>query len=134
MVQVGERRHGIGFCVVSTAAPYALEVFGLNGLLAAALWTTGVAAPPALAAEAPRFVESCAILVERQPARPGATYGLALSLHTFRGARWSQEEVHAAALESAGLLAQCGVELSRAELCVIDAPRGFHFYFTPVSR
>ena len=110
------------------------ELFRLNGLLAAALWTTGVAASPALPAEVPRVVESCAVLVERQPVRRGANYWLALSLHTFRGARWSQEEVSAAGRESVALLAQCDVELSRLELCTIEAPRGFHFYFTPLAR
>lgn len=36
--------------------------------------------------------------------------------------------------EAAGLLRQCGVALSRAELRVVQAPRRFHVYFTPVSR
>lgn len=106
----------------------------MSRFLAVAIWTMGLAATPALAAEEISTVESCTNSVERQPAKPGATYALALSLYTFRGGRWSQEEVHAAALEAAGLLAQCGVELSRAELCVIEAPRGFHFFFTPASR
>ncbi len=40
----------------------------------------------------------------------------------------------AAGRESAGLLAQCGVDVSDAELCVLNAPRRFHFYSTATAR
>lgn len=39
-----------------------------------------------------------------------------------------------AAREAARLLTQCGVQLARAELHVLEASRAFHFYSTPVSR
>mgnify|MGYP003694554987 CR=1 FL=1 len=64
----------------------------------------------------------------------GASHALSISLHTFAGSRWSQKEIRAAVVDATGLLAQCGVILSRAELCVVEAPRRFHFYSTPVSR
>jgi len=65
---------------------------------------------------------------------PGATHRLRLWLHVFSGGRWSQEALGAALLESAALLRQCGIALSRAQLRVVQAPRRFHVYFTPVSR
>ncbi|HEX6320145.1 MAG TPA: hypothetical protein VFZ84_14925 [Burkholderiales bacterium] len=64
----------------------------------------------------------------------GASHTLRLALHVFRGGRWTPEEVGEAVLEAAGLLRQCGVALSAAELRVVQAPRRFHDYFTPVSR
>jgi hypothetical protein len=64
----------------------------------------------------------------------GASHKLRLSVHVFRGGRWSQEEVAAAVRGAGALLRQCGVALSRAELRVVEAPRRFHGYFTPVSR
>ncbi|MGH8668064.1 MAG: hypothetical protein ACREUN_02340 [Burkholderiales bacterium] len=63
-----------------------------------------------------------------------AALRLRLALHVFRGGRWSQEEVAALVREAAGPLRQCGVALARAELRVVQAPRRFHVYFTPVSR
>jgi len=75
-------------------------------------------------------------VVERRelPARHTGSRALRLSLHVFRGGRWSPEEAEAAVLEAAGLLRQCGVALSRAELRVVQAPGRFRVYFTPVSR
>jgi hypothetical protein len=75
-------------------------------------------------------------VVERRelPARHTGSHALRLSLHVFRGGRWSPEEAEAAMLEAAGLLRQCGVALSRAELRVVQAPGRFRVYFTPVSR
>ena len=43
-------------------------------------------------------------------------------------------EILPAVIESVRLLAPCGVALTRADLQVLEAPREFHFYFTPVSR
>src|SRR5687767_10268464 len=68
------------------------------------------------------------------PVRHAGSHALQLSLHVFRGGRWSPEEAEAAVLEAAGLLRQCGVALSRAELRVVQAPRRFRVYFTPASR
>jgi len=65
---------------------------------------------------------------------PTASHRLRLSLYTFRGGRWSQEEIAAAVTESGRLLAQCGVALARAQLHVVQAPRRFQVYATPVSR
>ena len=59
-----------------------------------------------------------------------------LTLHAYRfvGSRWRSEDIASALPRAAGLLAQCGVAVERAELTGIEAPRRFHFYFTPVSR
>ncbi|MCC6194697.1 MAG: hypothetical protein IT518_09545, partial [Burkholderiales bacterium] len=32
------------------------------------------------------------------------------------------------------LLAQCGIDLARIQMCVVDAPPRYRFYSTPVSR
>jgi hypothetical protein len=90
------------------------------------------AGTPAFADEEIRVVETREVPVEKPG--PGASHGLRLSLHLFRSGRWEGEKVAAAVLEAAGLLSQCGIALSRAELRVVQAPRRFHVYFTPVSR
>jgi hypothetical protein len=67
-------------------------------------------------------------------AAAGASHKLRLSLNVFRGGRWSEHDVATAVEEAADLLSQCRVGLSGAELRVVQAPRRFHDYFTPVSR
>ena len=98
---------------------------------AALLLAPGVAAQ---AAEPARVVETRALSRQLLPAAPGATHELRLSLHAFRGSHWTQQEIEPAVLEAARLLAQCGVALAGAELRLLEAPRRFHFYSTPVSR
>jgi len=98
---------------------------------AALLLAPGVAAR---AAEPARVVETRALSWQLLPAAPGATHELRLSLHAFRGSLWTQQEIEPAVLDAARLLAQCGVALAGAELRLLEAPRRFHFYSTPVSR
>jgi hypothetical protein len=100
--------------------------------VAALLLVVGAAAAPA--AEPVRVVETRAVPKEELPVVRGATHDLQLSLYTFQGARWVPHEILAAVLNSVRVLAQCGVALAGAELRLLDAPRRFHFYFTPVSR
>jgi len=98
---------------------------------AALVLASGVAAQ---SAEPARVVETRALSGQPLPALPGATHELRLSLHAFRGSHWTQQEIEPAVLEAARLLAQCGVALAGAELRLLEAPRRFHFYSTPVSR
>ena len=91
-----------------------------------------LAAIPVFGGEALHIIETRELRLAEAAA--GASHTLRLALHVFRGGRWSQEEVAAAVLEAAGLLRQCGVALSGAELRLVHAPRRFHDYFTPVSR
>ena len=107
------------------------RALALPGSVLAVLLAVGM---PACAAEEIRIIETRAILVEQPRAAPLPSHGIQLSLYVFRGARWAPDEVATAALESARLLGQCGVTLARAELHVVEAPRRFHFYSTPVSR
>ena len=102
----------------------------LPGWHLALLLATGA---PACAAEEIRVIETRS-LPAGQARAPRPSHGLQLSLYLFRGARWSPEDVAAAALESARLLGQCGVALTSAGLHVVQAPPRFHVYFTPVSR
>ena len=64
----------------------------------------------------------------------GATHALRLYVYNFVGTRWSSDEIRSAVIESARLLAQCRVALTAVELQVLETPRRFHFYSTPVSR
>jgi len=100
-------------------------------MLAAWLPALLAAGAPAGAAEDVRVAETHAIPVA---VRPGASHGLRLSLYLFQGSPWSRAEIAAAALESVALLGQCGIALTRIELIVVEAPRRYHFYSTPVSR
>ena len=88
----------------------------------------------ALAAEPVSVVETRAVPKEQLPIARGASHDLDLSLYTFQGARWERHEILAAVLDSVRVLAQCGVALAGAELRLLEAPRRFHFYSTPVSR
>jgi hypothetical protein len=63
-----------------------------------------------------------------------ASHELSLHLFIFSGTRWNADTVLAAIEQAAPLLSSCGVTLARADLYVIDAPRQFHVYFTPLSR
>ena len=70
-------------------------------------WTLALllaAATPAYGAGEIQIVETQAILVEQSRATLRPSHGLQLSLYVFRGARWSPDEVAAAALESARML------------------------------
>ena len=102
-------------------------------LFCAAAWVlaSGVAAP---AAEPARVVETRALPGHEQPAAPGFTHELRLTLYAFRGSLWTQLEIEPAVREAARLLAQCGVTLAGAELRILEAPRRFHYYSTPVAR
>lgn len=66
--------------------------------------------------------------------KPSASHRLQVSLYAFHGGRWRQEEIAAAVTASGELLAQCGVRLSRVDLSMVQAPRRFQVYATPVSR
>jgi hypothetical protein len=70
--------------------------------------------------------------VERSAASP--THSLTLTLAYQEGGGWAAEAIHAAVRQSAQILAQCGVALSKVELVRIDAPARFHDYDTPISR
>lgn len=90
------------------------------------------AASTVLGQEELRIVETRNLPLEQGSA--GASHKLRLSLHVFRGGRWSQEDVASAVHGSAVLLRQCGVALARAELRVVQAPQRFRRYSTAVSR
>jgi hypothetical protein len=75
-----------------------------------------------------------ALARERLPAVQNVTHELRLSAHSFRGTRWAVTTIERALIDSARLLAQCGVAVVHAELRIVDAPRRFHYYYTPDSR
>lgn len=88
----------------------------------------------AAAADAASIIGTRSIALDRAVAGTGASHELHLSLYVFRGTQWREGEIGAAVVQSARLLAQCGVAFSRAELHVVQAPSRFRFYSTPVSR
>lgn len=96
----------------------------------------GVACSAALAAtpDAVSVVEVRPLDPARLPTVAEATHGLRLTAHTFRGSRWMSDDIEKAVVDSARLLAQCGVALTHAELRVVEAPQRLHYYYTPDSR
>jgi hypothetical protein len=109
--------------------------FALAVGLAAGL-TAGLPAAAAFAAQAnPIGVTILGTLArERLPAPPKVTHELRLTAHSFRGTRWATATIEEALIDSARLLAQCGVAVVHAELRMLDAPRRFHYYYTPDSK
>ncbi|HEV7802422.1 MAG TPA: hypothetical protein VGP15_15195 [Burkholderiales bacterium] len=88
----------------------------------------------ASAAEAPSVTQTLSVALSPLPAAANVSHALALHLYSFRGTRWNADAIVDAVAQSAALLATCGVALTRAELHIIEAPRPFHFYDTPLSR
>ena len=86
------------------------------------------------AAEGIRIVETHSVFAEQWDGTTAATHELRLHLYLFQDTRWRSADIVAAVWEATPLLAQCGVALPGAELRLIEAPREFHFYSTPVSR
>jgi hypothetical protein len=88
----------------------------------------------AAAADGIRVVETRSVAATETHSGPGATHGLRLHLYRLQGTRWRSDNIVRAVRQATPLLAQCGVALTGAELRLIEAPREFHFYSTPVSR
>jgi hypothetical protein len=88
----------------------------------------------AYAAENIRIVETRPLPVAAVQAKPGPSHELRLTAYTFLGTRWARVDLAPAVIEVAALFRQCGIALERAELHVVEAPRRYHFYSTPVSR
>jgi len=93
-----------------------------------------VGALPALGEGEIQIVETRTISMERDPDKADATHELRLALYSFSGTRWAAPQIYAAAREGSRLLAQCGVAVVHAELRMLEAPRRFRYYHTPVSR
>lgn len=87
-------------------------------------------ASPAQAQEGVRVVERRVLPAGESRT---ASHSLSLAVYSFQGGRWSSHEIATAVAAAGPLLAQCGVALS-TELHVVQAPRRFHAYSTPVSR
>ncbi len=87
----------------------------------------------AAAAESIRVVEVLPISAPEAPPLD-ASHELKLYVYAFRSTRWRSPQIVEAVAQSVQLLAQCRVSLAAAELRIIDAPRHFQFYATPVSR
>lgn len=93
-----------------------------------------VGALPALGEGEIQTIETRTISMERNPERAGATHELRIALYGFSGTRWSTPQIFAAAREGSKLLEQCSVAVVHAELKMLEAPRRFRYYNTPVSR
>jgi hypothetical protein len=68
------------------------------------------------------------------PPVPGATHSMHVKLFHFAGSRWRTDEIVDALARAAGLISACGVAVTGAQVNEVEAPRRFHFYFTPLSR
>lgn len=72
-------------------------------------------------------------LATARPVR--STHRLQLALVTLRETRWQPEAILAATLAAAGILAQCGIRLERAELQQFaGGPPAYRDLWTPASR
>lgn len=110
--------------IIETRAVLALAVIALGCI-------AGQYAP---AAGEVSIVSTQRIALAAKPGPSRASHELQLSLYVFRGTRWSHAEIEAAVLRTARLLVQCDVDLSAAELHVLDGPQSFRVYSTAVSR
>lgn len=77
-------------------------------------------------------------VLERQPLavahrETASPLGLSVTLAYFREA-WRADTIASALRESAGILGQCGVAISGAELVRVEAPRRLRDFHTPASR
>jgi hypothetical protein len=79
-----------------------------------------------------RIVERRAVEL-RSPAG-GETRSLELTLVEMRGSGWSPEAILGAGRQAAGILAQCGVAVARAELVTVEAPERYRWFDAPYSR
>lgn len=64
---------------------------------------------------------------------PGDADLVVTAVH-FAGGGWERGGIEAAFRQSAAILLQCGVRLSRLELALVEAPHELQFYATPLSR
>ena len=87
-----------------------------------------------MAAEPVTVVEVRTLAPHTLTAAANASHDLRLHAYTFRGTRWAPDEILDAVAESGKLFAQCAIALAGADLRIVEAPRRFHFYATPVSR
>ena len=78
------------------------------------------------------ILEQHELLVEHGTASP--SHHLTLTLAYLEGGGWEPEAIRSAVLQSARILAQCGVALTKVEMVRIDAPVRFRDYYTPLSR
>ncbi len=91
-----------------------------------------LAALPAQAQSPISVLERRELPLERSLISP--THSLSLTLAYQEGGGWAEETIHGAVRQSAQILAQCGVALSKVELVRIEAPTRFHDFYTPISR
>ncbi|HUP94501.1 MAG TPA: hypothetical protein VM164_06300 [Burkholderiales bacterium] len=94
-------------------------------LLAAALTAAGAEI---------RVVDTRILTQQDLPPVERATHELSVHLYRFQKTRWTEAQIVSATMQVSQLLAPCAVALAQAELRVLDTDRGFHFYWTPVSR
>lgn len=99
---------------------------------------TALGAAALLLAFAPAWPENSIVIldrhaftIERSVATP--SYRLSLVLVYF-GDSWKPETIRSTVRKGARILAQCGVEIAKAELVRLDAPARYRVFDTPSSR
>jgi hypothetical protein len=93
-----------------------------------------VATSCAFAASAPVRISGQRAVDAAMPAVPRATHSVSVKLFHFSGSRWRTDDIVEALARAAGLLSTCGVAVTGAVINEVEAPRRFHFYYTPLSR
>lgn len=100
--------------------------------LFACIFELGLAVPAwGQPAEQVRIVQREALALGAPRAGDALLYVTAVR---FVDGGWEHTAIEAAFRQGATILAQCGVGLARVEMHLIEAPREFQFYSTPVSR
>ncbi len=94
------------------------------------LFAFGAAAPAWPAAEIRVVQQEAFALVAPQ----AGEVALEVSAVRFVDGGWEHATIEAAFRQSATILAGCGVRLTGVTLRLVEAPREFQFYSTPVSR
>ena len=93
-----------------------------------------IPAAAATAAEDVKVVDTRSITPEPQSGDQKSSHELRLQIYAFQGTRWQASDIVVALWDAVPMLEQCGVALAGAELRVLETPRRFHVYSTPVSR
>ena len=86
---------------------------------------------PAWAGNSIAILDRHALAIERGAVAP--SHRLALVLAYFEDS-WRPETIRSALRKGARILAQCGVEIAKAELVRLDAPARYRAFDTPTSR
>jgi Zn-dependent protease with chaperone function len=86
---------------------------------------------PAWAGSSIAILDRYALAIEHGGLAPSHRFALVLA---YFEDSWKPETIRSAVRKGARILAQCGVEIAKAELVRLDAPARYRVFDTPISR